>query len=196
MNESRKISHRKLASKAWQREFAKRYEQARKEADFTYEAVGQHLGVSKSLAHHWAVPLAEITPTVLIQLADFLGVDAGWLLSGRGAARSTQRHLLMEPFEPGQKIFADLVSVQIINDDVKGLKVGDTAVFSQGREPEPGDIVLVVIECKAPLIGRYLAPSPSGFHLRDEGEAELRKVHLVDVVWRGTLTKRTRHGSR
>lgn len=196
MTESRKLSPRKQASKAWQREFAKRYEQARKDADVTYEMIGQHLGVSKSLAHHWAVPLAEITPPVLIQLADFLGVDAGWLLSGRDSARSAAHLLPMEVFKADKRISADLVSVEIINNALKGLEVGDEAVFSRDRGTEPGDIVLVVIECKPPLVGRYLGPSASGFHLGSDDGAEPRKVDFIDIVWRGTLTRRTRYGSR
>src|SRR5688500_13032945 len=101
MTESKDRTLRKQASLEWRRSFAERYERARAEADVTFETIGQHLGVTKGLCHHWASGQAEITAPMLIRLADFLHVDAGWLLSGRGVARSAAHILPMEVFAAG-----------------------------------------------------------------------------------------------
>lgn len=196
MAESSKLTPKKRASLEWRREFAKRYEQARTDADVTYEAIGRHLGVSKSLSHHWANALSEITAPQVVQLADFLGVDAGWLLSGRGYMRAQTYLLPMQKFEAGKRIIADLVSVEVASNSVNGLSIGDEAIFARNRPPEPGDIVLAIIEGKLPFIGRYLRPSASNFQLVTDDGKEPRIVGLSEVTWKGVLTRRTKYGSR
>lgn len=194
MTESDELSAKKKASLQWRRDFAKRYEQARVDADLTYEAIGKHLGVSKSLCHHWANAVSEITAPQIAQLADLLNVDAGWLLSGRGVAKVGTRYLSMQ--DPAETFSADLVTVEIASNAVNGLSIGDEAVFNCHRTADPGDIVLAVIQGKTPLIGRYLAPSASSFQIATDDEREPHTVKLDEVAWRGVLSKRSKYGSR
>lgn len=196
MTESDELTPKQKARLEWRRGFAARYEQARTEADVTYEAVGKHLKVSKSLSHHWANALSEITAPQIVQLADFLGVDAGWLLSGRGQARAPTQHLTLQQLQDGKLFAADMVLVDVVDNSVHGLSVGDEAVFNRFRAPEPGDIVLAVLKGRPALIGRYVAPSMSNFQLATDDGKGPHIVNLSDLAWRGVLSRRTKYGSR
>jgi transcriptional regulator with XRE-family HTH domain len=196
MTESEDLTPKKKASLEWRRGFAERYERARVEAGLTYEEIGKRLNVSKSLTHHWAMSLSEITPPQLVKLANVLRVDQGWLLSGRGHARAPTYHLTLQQLAADQEIIADTVQVDIVDNSVNGLAVGDEAVFNRHRPPEPGDVTLVVLRDRPALVGRFVSPSTSTFQLATDDDKGPHVVELSEVTWRGVLSRRTKYGSR
>jgi hypothetical protein len=89
-----------------------------------------------------------------------------------------------------------MVLVDIVDNSVRGLDIGDEAVFTRHRMPEPGDIALAVFSIKPALIGRYLPGPGSDYQLAtDDGKAP-HAVNASGVIWRGVLSRRTKYGSR
>ena len=194
---SEPLTEKQKISAQWRVGFGARYEKARREAGVTYDAVGKHLGVSRALAHHWYKGLSEISAPLIPQLADFLRVDVGWLISGRGQPRAPMQRLSAEQLVEGKHITADLVLVDIEVNAIRGLEPGDEAVFSRHKSPEPGDITLVIATGRPAMMGRYLPGIGSSYKLATDDDAGPQFVTSSDkVTWRGVLSRRTRFGSR
>lgn len=62
--------------------FGHRLQEAMHDRGVTHEAVAEHVGVSRPAVTHWTAGRREPSTATLRQLAEFLGVDAGWLLFG------------------------------------------------------------------------------------------------------------------
>ena len=82
------LTEKQKISLEWRKAFGARYERARKECGYTFDAVAKHLGVSRALSHHWTKGLSEIPAPLLPLLADYLRVDLAWLVGGRGQPRA------------------------------------------------------------------------------------------------------------
>ena len=131
MGKAAKLTSRQKASREWRRAFAQRYEDARRDAGATFEEIGHALGISKATANHWYTGVSEISASQLVELAGFLKVSPGWLLSGEGVARTEMHRLSMgdiaESFE------ADTVIVEIESSALRGLDIGDECIFDGNR---------------------------------------------------------------
>jgi transcriptional regulator with XRE-family HTH domain len=72
-------------------DFGRRLQKAREDADITQEAVASAIAVSSQTISHYENGRAQISPFAIPIVANLIGVDPGWLLTGKDRTGARRR---------------------------------------------------------------------------------------------------------
>jgi len=164
--------------------FGERLRKARTDAKISQQEIARELNVSKQLVSHWETGRSEITVFDVVKVAQIVGVDVKWLLTGVGqGTNSAKLHNQGETAVPklnrneildvvsGRKQIEDIQNVRYTEATVSKralcfdvfdrsmeprFEIGHTVVVDPELQPEPGDCILVALLASQQLIfGRY-----------------------------------------
>lgn len=196
--------------------FGERLRFARKNQDMTGPELARRLSVSAQTLSEWErdkyLPTADKLPV----LAAAVSVTIDWLLTGReqvdaevglqragklvpkvsaqeihtftGAARDGAREMVPAHFPCGPRSFQWTI---IDRSNGPAIDLGDSVIIDPDGAPEPGDMVLVIVDGK-PLFRKW---KPRGKRvllepLNQDWEAD--NVPLAAVTMKGVMTEHTR----